>query len=850
MLLIKKVLFHFIFVCFVSFSVEAKHFTGFDHFRGGESPVAVLPTDVEAEVGETLSISGANSFDSEADSLTYRWSFDVRPSGSNVKINNPASSSISFVVDVVGFYLIKLVVRDDQSNSKPAYLAVRVRKANLPPVIGGIWHNQVVDGSPNFIHMGTYEEADADGKIVSYEYDFGDGQSTYMTTEELVGDSHIHHYYKSNGTFNIRVTATDDRGASTTVTRNIQISQSTKLPRPIFSLKVLQDSNNSGHYNVELDGSASTDPDGSVASYHWIIEKQNDSSFNLIESYNNSSPKKTFSIGANGAGVYEIIYEVCDNDENCRDTNTFLTVEASTYAWSTTPSLIYSITNMVGSSPLAVQFDGSHSFDIDGDDVTIIWDFGDGATPVRGAQKKTAAHTYRIPGSWVVEVTAVDSSGSISQNYFPIIVISQNDRDLYISLLKDDEPRGFISYLGAGVDYQNVYFDSFFWDFGDGTRKRGAYLHHQYENEGNYEVTLTTIDIFGVRKTAKKLISVRNDGGFPIADFGVEPGFPFQVGTTARFSHAEYSQSATGAPLSFSYLFDDNDLFLRNVPGDSVPHTYSKVGLFLVHLLVEEEGRFADSSMLISVVEGQEPKVNFQLSSRAGVAPLTINFDASFSSDDGSITSYDWDFEGYSQAGLNTFGKGATVSHTYSDPGEYYVRLFVTDDSGNIVEKSEHIDVFESIPANNQSPIASFTFTVNGDSVDFDASSSSDSDGDIKYYEWTFGDGTIKNADYDAATHSFAAPGTYRVVLKVSDQYGASGTIEKMVTIASSGNFRFLSQSHGFPKASKERKLIMLSQPKIKRPNRAPGKYSCLNKSGKLDCHSIDPVWKRKQRRR
>ena len=848
MLLTKGILFNFIFVYlfFASFNVEAKHFTGFDHFRGGDSPVAVLPTDIEAEVGETLSISGANSFDLESDSLTYRWSFDVRPSGSNVKINNPASSSISFVVDVVGFYLIKLVVRDDQSNSKPAYLAVRVRKVNLPPVVGGIWYLQETDGTPNLIKMGVYEEADTDGKIVSYEYDFGDGQSTYMTTEELLGDSYIHHYYKSNGTFSVRVTATDDRGASTTVIRNIQISQSTKLPRPIFSLKVLQDSNNSGHYNVELDGSASTDPDGSIASYAWVMEKKNDLSFNLIESFGNTSPRKTFSIGANGEGVYSIYYEVCDNNENCRGTDTLLTIEVGTYAWSTTPCLVYSVTNMVGSSPLAVQFDASHSFDIDGDDVTIIWEFDDEATPVRGSQQKMTSHTYKAFGTKNAVVTAAGSSGDLSSRYFLINIILPNEYEPHIVLLEDDKPREFYSDVRFMDGFQNFYYSGFFWDFGDGTRKRGPYIHHQYKNEGNYEVTLTVVDIFGVRKTAKKLISVRNDGGFPIADFRTNPSDPFQVGTTVRFLHTEYSQSATGAPLSFSYFFGDNNLFLRNVVGDSIPHTYSKVGLFPFRLFVEEEGRTKDYLTTISVVEGQAPKANFQLSARVGVAPLTINFDASFSSDDGSITSYDWDFGDYSKPRLNAFGKGATVSHTYSDPGEHYVQLFVTDNSGNIVEKSEHIDVFESIPANNQSPTASFTFTVNGNSVDFDASSSSDSDGDIKYYEWTFGDGTIKNADYDGATHSFEESGTYRVTLKVSDQYGATGTIEKMVTIASAGNFRFLSQSHDFPKASKERKLIMLSQPKIKRRNRAPGRYSCLNKSGKLDCHSIDPAWKRK----
>lgn len=62
----------------------------------------------------------------------------------------------------------------------------------------------------------------------------------------------------------------------------------------------------------------------------------------------------------------------------------------------------------------------------------------------------------------------------------------------------------------------------------------------------------------------------------------------------------------------------------------------------------------------------------------AGPAPLFVQFDGSFSSDpDGTITKWDWDF------GDLTNGAGVTTDHTYTLPGNYPVRLTVTDDSGN-----------------------------------------------------------------------------------------------------------------------------------------------------------------------
>lgn len=52
------------------------------------------------------------------------------------------------------------------------------------------------------------------------------------------------------------------------------------------------------------------------------------------------------------------------------------------------------------------------------------------------------------------------------------------------------------------------------------------------------------------------------------------------------------------------------------------------------------------------------------------------NFDGSASHDDGSITSYAWDF------GDGSTGSGATTTHTYAAAGTYTATLTVTDDAG------------------------------------------------------------------------------------------------------------------------------------------------------------------------
>ena len=84
-------------------------------------------------------------------------------------------------------------------------------------------------------------------------------------------------------------------------------------------------------------------------------------------------------------------------------------------------------------------------------------------------------------------------------------------------------------------------------------------------------------------------------------------------------------------------------------------------------------------------------------------------------------------------------------------------------------------------PANNP-PTASFTFTTNDLTASFNASGSSDSDGEIVSYAWTFGDGTTGSGVTTSRT--YAAAGTYTVTLTVTDDDGATGTQSQSVTVS------------------------------------------------------------------
>ncbi|MDH4334441.1 MAG: GDSL-type esterase/lipase family protein [Chloroflexota bacterium] len=85
-------------------------------------------------------------------------------------------------------------------------------------------------------------------------------------------------------------------------------------------------------------------------------------------------------------------------------------------------------------------------------------------------------------------------------------------------------------------------------------------------------------------------------------------------------------------------------------------------------------------------------------------------------------------------------------------------------------------------PPTNQSPTASFTYSCTYLACSFDGSTSSDPDGSIASYAWTFGgDGSGSGV---APGHTFSAAGTYSVSLVVTDNGGATGTTSQPVTVS------------------------------------------------------------------
>jgi serine protease len=85
-----------------------------------------------------------------------------------------------------------------------------------------------------------------------------------------------------------------------------------------------------------------------------------------------------------------------------------------------------------------------------------------------------------------------------------------------------------------------------------------------------------------------------------------------------------------------------------------------------------------------------------------------------------------------------------------------------------------------SVP--NVAPNASFTYSCNNLSCSFNGSGSSDSDGTIANYAWSFG------GSGSSINHTFSTAGTYSVTLTVTDDDGATDTQTRSVSVSAPAN--------------------------------------------------------------
>lgn len=296
------------------------------------------------------------------------------------------------------------------------------------------------------------------------------------------------------------------------------------------------------------------------------------------------------------------------------------------------------------------------------------------------------------------------------------------------------------------------------WTFGDGGTATGPKPVHRYVTPGPYTVTLTVTDNQGATRSASQDVTVVNRP--PTA------AFTATANDLSVVLDASASSDSDGTLADYAWDLGDG----RTASGRQIEVTYPTSGTRTIRLTVTDSGggtASAEKSVTVTAPNAL-PAASFT----ASTAGATVGVDGTGSSDpDGTVVGYAWDFGDGAQA------TGATATHTYAATGSYTVTLVVTDDRGGTASATRSVQAV--VP--NRAPTALMVSTTNGLTASFDASGSSDPDGDTLAYAWDFGDG--QTSSLVAPAHAYDAAGTYLVTLVVSDGRGGTDTVTRSVTV-------------------------------------------------------------------
>jgi PKD repeat protein len=494
---------------------------------------------------------------------------------------------------------------------------------------------------------------------------------------------------------------------------------------------------------IRFDASSSYDPDGIIVSYIWDFGDGKTGRGDLTHFYVEN-------------GTYMVTLTVTDNQGLMGTDFQYITV------LNRPPVAIFTESAENVYPGEIIHFNASQSYDPDGYIVSYFWDFGDGVNTTG----ITVDHAYVDDGNYTVTLTVADNDGANATatstktvlNRFPVASFSENA----IIVLTGEAIRFDAS---SSYDPDGVIVN-YLWDFGDGKKAAGIVVQHAYSNDGTYVVTLKVIDDdrASASSTSTKMVINRA----PVALF-TETAEMVPTGEVIIFD-ATLSYDSDGTIVDYFWDFGDG----TTANGAVVSHAYFDNGTYKVTLVVTDDDGSTASTTSTKCILNRPPVASFTESAETVYTGELITFNASGSYDpDGYIVSYFWDF------GNGANASGVVVSYSWVEDGTYTVTLAVTDDDG------ETTLAYSLKTVLNCPPVASFTESaetvLTAEVIWFDASASYDLDGAIVSYFWDFSDGT--NATGMKVSHAYSNDGIYTVTLTVTDNDGATDSVQATKTV-------------------------------------------------------------------
>ncbi len=191
------------------------------------------------------SFNGSGSSDPDGTISSYAWNFGDNTTGTGATQQHTYAAA--------GTYSVTLTVTDNAGATNAVTKPVTVTAANQPPVAS--FTSSTANLVASFNGSGS---SDPDGTISAYAWNFGDNTTGTGATPQ--------HTYAAAGTYSVTLTVTDNAGATNAVTKPVTVTAAAGNQPPVAAF-----TSSSLDLTVSVDGSGSSDPDGTIASYTWAF---------------------------------------------------------------------------------------------------------------------------------------------------------------------------------------------------------------------------------------------------------------------------------------------------------------------------------------------------------------------------------------------------------------------------------------------------------------------------------------------------------------------------------------------------------------------------------------------------
>jgi PKD repeat protein len=304
----------------------------------------------------------------------------------------------------------------------------------------------------------------------------------------------------------------------------------------------------------------------------------------------------------------------------------------------------------------------------------------------------------------------------------------------------------------------------------------GDNVGHTYRKAGTCTVTLQVQDARGRKATAREQILVRPNVA-PEARFTVSAD-DVVVGDTVT-ADASGSRDPDGQIVKYEWDLDGDGHWSE----DGVRHSlgYDTAGDYYAGLRVtDNDGNVSETHVAIHVGELPDPQSRIVCEKTTVAVREALRCSADDSGSPVRVVRHEWDLDDDGSAD----SRGSGVRWVYRKAGDYTIHLTVTDKRGRTSTTTQDVHVTNRPPS---ATVSGPTRLAVGQSGQYDASRSSDSDGWITGYAWSL-------AEAEGASQALPGsgrylrftptrPGTYVLAVAVSDDAGDSSQATVTVTV-------------------------------------------------------------------